>query len=845
MKEEEEKENKMFLATTTSANQTQQQRKLLQTSSGPEDSHCWSSISWDTASNANEDSSSSSIGRATTSAMKFDIGSKVQPVHWQTLELSVEADSTMTMTKDDWRIQVYLSNATYIQEKRNQQNVKDDDDDSSWFTKIVDTTALVHPNGNRILIPMHAFGAASNGEATTAGGISLNRLDRRMVYIRAAGPWLSYTTKALQQFQDQAASNLYWTLFVGNPILSALEPDTNNDWEENNNNWISAILNPDSAMSSTGSVWDTSQSLTFSGIVHYQYQRSACSTENNKQDGDGDLSPFTRLTLLPVEYLFVVNQTLAATDYQRLGQAVDGWIDERLARENEQKEKDSTLLQQYVQLHQLKRSSRSKALKRNLAGQQCQVPGWTACHVMVVRMQVEYHDNEATDIEDGTDTNHSISQERVAAALYERDIVTDMSNQAIVPSLSTVGVLYMGLTTVQVRIHFTLHGVPAGTNKLDDTQVHFFTNQVLLHANVHLDSMVARVLDVHVDKQLAVAAQETSTTHNSFQLSGVLTAGHSVLYNVTDLADRMHQAFSSEQQDETTMSLGTRFVSFVTYNAHLQAPMAEHRRFDAFSHLESMDLFVEDRRIDKNANDKNNDSVSFSQEDNRLDDVTDSVDWWIFVLAGVGGLLVVAGTWWVVQSCWFRAPGKRTAATSSTPRQKESSSPKHEDWTRSAVPVQQHSNDLDRLIHYRNESNDNNQKAPPLRASSTAGTTTSSGTSGSSFHGFNYNDNSVEERQQLQEQPLNNRPTSRKETSRPQSVPRNTKGRPQQQQPQPNRSIGGGPFLLPPHDLGICRRSNRRRVGIPVVIMVALVAVVLIIMVVHKASLHDSTLYVE
>ena len=580
----------------------------------------------------------------------FYLGSKVKPIHLQTLEIAV--DSQIPDLDYDWRIRIYISNATY------------DEQDfaaiQSTFVQIADTTAVLHPDGDRVVIPTTAFGPKAGS------GVLLGRLDRRIFYIRAAGPWLTYTTNAMAQPKDQGRSGPRMTLFVGSPLPFNPMPDNggtgDNPFALPSNDAMKGGF--DDAGQAFPSTLDTSLRIIFSGRWHLQYERDVCTNRNPNDDNQGQVEPPPPLTTeTALELTSIVNATLAAPDYRRIEQAVNAQVDQFL--------QTNAVLQPYVQSANLRMPDSSKALFRNFVGQ-CNVPGWTACQFLIVKL-VFQHD---TTLSSGT------IQEQIYASA-----VADFSQGAILPSLpatANIGAAYLGYTTVQTRVHITLQGVPART-KLDAVQQAFVSQALVDWWNAQLEPIYSQVFQIAWDNQIFVNNRRqrelTDTHHNdprqlantdSLQVSGMLTGGNIVVEEVAEFATRLNQVL--EEQPTAVQYL----VQSLQYQAQLPGAMAEQNRHDFFTSLHSLEAFVDGSVTQPpsgtggstggiggtggtgggGTNSGNPEGNSEGEGASLVDSVTQGLDWWILAAAGAGLIAVLLGVWMLVR-CWCNAPGKR------------------------------------------------------------------------------------------------------------------------------------------------------------------------------------------
>ena len=593
-------------------------RHLTTNDKNNQDPACWRSEVYNP--NADADHKQRVVGKH---GLVFYLGSKVKPIHLQTLEIAV--DSNIPDFDYDWRIRIYSSNATYYDEQ-NFTSIQ------STFVKLADTTAVLHPDGDRVVIPTTAFGE------TTGHGIQLGRLDRRIFYLRAAGPWLTYATNALQQAKDQGASGPRMTLFVGSPIV--VEPtDTNtgdnpfalpsND-NDNDNDSKGGFDDPTQAFPTT---LDTSISIVFSGRVHLQYERDVCLNRNDDNNDNAPVEPPPPLTTTTsLELVSLVNATLAAADYRRVEQAVNEKVDEWLA--------SNSILQPYIQSFRLNMPESSKALFRPFVGQ-CR--GWTACQFLIVKLVLE-HD------------------ETLPPGMVESQFFASPSQwfeEAIRPSLpATVEAVDASYQTVQAQFQVTLHGVPS---QLDSMQQDFLQHHLVRFWNARLPALYSKVFWMSVDTQLVVTNHNNN--NNALQVSGVVTGGHSVLQELAEFDKGLTALFSN--------TANSRYlVQSLHYDSLLPGPMAQDNRADVFASLHSIQALVEGTTtLAGNGNSGNpaspntDGSTSPSSEDSTKSGILDTFEWWMWVLCGGGLALVLLAVWLVLYCCWWNnAPGKRPSA---------------------------------------------------------------------------------------------------------------------------------------------------------------------------------------
>ena len=592
-------------------------RQLTTNDKNNQDPACWRSDVYNP--NADADHKQRVVGKH---GLVFYLGSKVKPIHLQTLEIAV--DSNIPDFDYDWRIRIYTSNATY--DEQNFTSIQ------STFVKLADTTAVLHPDGDRVVIPTTAFGE------TAGTGIALGRLDRRIFYIRAAGPWLTYTTNALQQAKDQGHSGPRLTLFVGSPIV--VEPTTDTTSGDNpfalpsNVNHASkgGFDDPTQAFPTT---LDTSISLVFSGRVHLQYERDVCLNRNDdNNDNDHTIEPPSPLTTTTsLELVSLVNATLAAADYRRVEQAVNEKVDEWLA--------SNSLLQPYIQSSRLNMPESSKALFRPFVGQ-CR--GWTACQFLIVKLVLEH--------------DETLSPGIIESQFFALPSV--WFDQAIRPSLpATVGAVDASYQTVQAPFQVTLQGV---TSPLDTMQQEFLIHHLIGFWNARLPALYSQVFGMSVDTQVVVN-NNNQKDGASLQVSGMVTGGHSVLQELGEFANSLTALFSNTEHSRY-------LVQSLHYDSLLPGPLAQHNRANVFAALQSIEAVVEGTTTLAGSDGggtpgspTTDGSTNPSSEDSTKSGILDTFEWWMWVLCGGGLGLVLLAVWLVLYCCWWNnAPGKRPSA---------------------------------------------------------------------------------------------------------------------------------------------------------------------------------------
>ena len=466
----------------------------------------------------------------------FYLGSKSKGVTVRGIEVAVDS----YLVENDWRVRIYVSDEKYEEEgfKVNMAS----------YSKIADTTAILHPDGKRALIPTHALEP-----------IEFELLQRKTIYIRTARPWLRYTRKVFTKAKHQAISdhNIV-ALFAGSPLI--LEDEQQGAPSEGQGGDVSSSF--DDPSQEFPAQLDTGLTTIFSGKLHLEYQRKVCSGNNG---GNNQEAIPPRQAETDLEILHVANQTLSAVDYRRIEEAVNAQVDVILAND--------PILAGYVNTSHLRMDESSDALFRNYVGK-CIVPNWVLCNFLVVKLTFQHDD--------------TISSGELKSQIFTHS--KDLSKKTIIPQIPTTGAEYVGLATVNAQFHFTFHGVPAN-QKLDGYQTRFVSQQVEEFLNDHLSLINSEVFSVLLENQVFVENRQrelnTSPQHDgSLQVSGTLTGGNIVLQDPTEFASRIDEVFAEQSAIET-------FMATLQYNSNLPGPLSKNQRYQFFSQLQSIESFVD------------------------------------------------------------------------------------------------------------------------------------------------------------------------------------------------------------------------------------------------------------
>ena len=565
----------------------------------------------------------------TKTGMAFYLGSKIKPLRVVGMELSVNSDLGDPEAYD-WRIRVYVSNNTY--------NEHAFDVDTHEYIKVADATAVLHPDGQRALIPAHAFHP-----------VFFDRLQRRTMFIRAAGPWLKYTIDTFVKPKEQAIKGDFMTIFAGSPMF--FYPDLETQINQETSGEENPFALPPSSPAAITSTWfddknqefpvslDPKTASIFSGKLHLEFERDICINEDGTNNAV-TVPPENIETEL--EILHVVNATLGAPDYQRIEEAVNKQVDWIL--------QNNPALSELVNTSQVRMEDSSKAFFRNYVGK-CLVPDWILCNFLVVKVTLQHDDTVSSGVLKSHVYTHSISEFSRGAVLQN------------VPS--TIGAAYVGLTTVTANFRMTIHGIPDNIQEMDKYQTDFLLNQLTGFLNMEMPNIHSQAFTMKLNTQRFIQTNNDPKTRGrrqlpraasnaaavdpraiqerpgqSLELSGTITGGNIVFEDASQFATRVEEAVADQEAVD-------KFFAHLKYRANLPGPLSKRERYHVFEWMYSMSSDVDSAVRVQPGGDV--DSAGNGPGDSSNDIILDKlgVDLWILALvAGVGSLIILLVCMW-------------------------------------------------------------------------------------------------------------------------------------------------------------------------------------------------------